>query len=235
MTPAPPVHVPRASGSGLRTIYDAPALPTMTNHESAADFIFSKLARVFNRSGSFPRGDMITLLASNNGDLPLTIAALQSAGLKFSWPEHVMASDWRNWADAAVTPQAATPISTTMSAFTILADPLPTSAITYDKEASFLQHMFANAGIVLPIGVDLLAVASTYRGQFPAILMKLRVSHEMFFPTHWNKAYMMESFSNWWFPSAPLPAATGQTPAPVVSQPPMTPVGSHRMYALQHL
>src|SRR5258707_3376284 len=105
---------------------------------------------------------MLSLLVTNNGDLALTVAALQSAGLKFSWSEHDMARNWRDWADAAVTPQAATPISTAMSAFTILADPLPT--IAYDKEASFLQYMFDTAGIVLPIGVDLLALATTYKG-----------------------------------------------------------------------
>src|SRR5258706_1123045 len=134
---------------------------------------------------------MISLLESNNGNLSLTVAALQSAGLKFSWPDHVLASDWRDWADAAVTPQAATPISTAMSAFTILADPphTPVPTITYDKEASFLQHMFATAGIVLPVSMDLLALATTYRGQFPAMLMKLRISHEMFFPTHWNETF----------------------------------------------
>src|SRR5258706_228200 len=75
LAPAPPVLEPQASGSGLRTIYDAPALPSMTNHESVADFIFSKLARVFNWTGNFPCNDMLSLLASNNGDLPLTVAA----------------------------------------------------------------------------------------------------------------------------------------------------------------
>ncbi len=228
--PAPPIATPQASGSGQRNIYNVPALPSMVNHKSAAEFIFSKLARVFNRAGNFPQADMVSLLASNNGDLSLTVDALRSAGLKFSWPSHVMASDWHDWANAAVTPQAATPISTAMSAFTILADPLPISTISYDKEASFLQHMFTEAGIVKPIDVDLLALATTYRGQFPAMLMKLRISHDMAFPLHWKEAFMMQSFSDWWFPS--LPAATGQTPAPVVSHPPMTPISSQCMCAL---
>ena len=230
LAPAPFSGVPQASGSGLRTIYDAPDLPTMVNHESAADFIFNKLARVFNRAGTFPCADMLSLLATNNGDLALTVACLQSAGLKFSWPGHVLASDWRDWADAAVTPQAATPISTAMSAFTILADPLPISTISYNKEASFLLHMFTEAGIVKPDDVDLLALATMYRGQFPTILMKLRISHDMAFPAHWKEAFMMQSFSDWWFPS--LPAATRQTPAPVISLPPMTPVASQCMFAL---
>src|SRR5258706_11432055 len=142
---APPITVPHASGSGQRTIFDAPALPSAINFESAADFIFGKLTRVFNRKGDFPCQELIGLLASNNGDLALTVAALQSAGLKFLWPEHVLAADWRDWADAAVTPQAATPMSTALSAFTILADPQP--VITFDKEASFMQHMFDDAGI----------------------------------------------------------------------------------------
>ncbi len=158
---------------------------------------------------------MISLLVSNNGDIPLTVGSLQSAGLKFSWPEHVMASDWRDWADTSVMPQAATPISTVMSAFTILADPLPT--ISYDKEASFLRHLFTEAGIVTPADVDLLALTTTYRGRFPALLMKLRISHDMAFPAHWKEAFLMQSFSDWWFPS--LPAATGQTPAPVLLYP----------------
>src|SRR5258706_5706525 len=142
-----------------------------------------------------------------------------------------------------------------MSAFTFLVDPLhtPVPAISYDKETSFLQHLFNTAGIVvpvetsflqhlfntagivMPVDVDLLSIVTTFRGQFPAILMKLRLSYEMFFPTHWNEAFMMESFSNWWFPSAPPPAATGQTSAPVVSHPPMSPVGSQCMYAFQRL
>src|SRR5258706_8883134 len=46
--PAPPVFVPHASGSGLRTIFDAPTLPSMVNFESAADFIYGKLTRVFS-------------------------------------------------------------------------------------------------------------------------------------------------------------------------------------------
>ncbi len=234
LTPAPPIRVPQASGSGLHTIFDAPALPSMTNHESTTDFIFSKLSRVFNRTGNFPCSDMISLLASNNGDLSLTVDTLQSAGLKFSWPSHVMATDWRDWADASVTPQAATPISTAMSAFTILADPLPAPTISYDKEASFLQHMFTVAGIIKPVDVDFLVLSSTYRGQFPAVLQKLRLSHGMVFPMHWNEAFMMRSFSEWFFPSTSLPAATGQTPAPVISQSPMIHVGSQRMCALQH-
>ncbi len=175
------------------------------------------------------------MLASNSGDLSLTVATLHSAGLKFSWPAHVMATDWRDWANAAVTPQAATPISTTLSTFTILADPLPTSTISYNKEASFLQHMFTAAGISLPIDADLLALSSTYRGQFPAVLQKLQLSHGMLFPTHWNEAFMMRSFSDWYFPPTPLHAATRQTPAPVASQPPMTPVGSQHMCALRRL
>ncbi len=143
-----------------------------------------------------------------------------------------MANDWQDWTDAAVTPHAATPISTAMSAFTILADPPPT--IAYDKEASFLQHMFTDAGIVLPAEVDLLALTTTYRGQFPALLMKLRISYDMAFPAHWKEAFLMQSFSDWWFPS--LPAATGRAPAPVVSPTPMNPAAtSLRMCALQHL
>ena len=235
LAPAPPFGMPQASGSGLRTIYDAPALPSMTNHDSAADFIFSKLARVFNRTGNFPHEDMISLLVSNNGDLSLTVAALQSAGLKFSWPSHVMASDWHDWADAAVTPQAATPVSTMMSAFTILVDPVTTSAISYNKETSFLQHLFTEEGIVLPDGVDLLAVTTTFRGQFPAMLMKLRISYGMFFPTHWRESFLMKSFSEWIFPSTPIIAATGQTPAPVASQPPMFHVDPQRTCAATRL
>ncbi len=203
----------------------------MVNFESAADFISDKLSRVFSKKGEFPRSDLIALLASVNGDLALTIAALQSAGLKFSWPEHQLASDWKDWADAAIAPQAATPISTTLSAFTILADPPP--VIAFDKEASFMQHLFAEAGLALPIGVTFLDLATTYRGQFPAMLMKLHVSHGMAFPAHWREAFLLQSFSDWWFPS--LPAATGQTTAPVLSPTPVVFPASNRMCASQHI
>src|SRR5258706_532856 len=115
MPPAPPVLIPQASGSGQRSIFDAPAPPSVVNLESAADFIFGKLSRVFVRKGEFPRRDLVGLLASNNGDLASTVAALQSAGLKFSWPEHELANDWRDWADAAVTPAAPTPVPTPTS------------------------------------------------------------------------------------------------------------------------
>ncbi len=179
---------------------------------------------MFIRKGDFPRQDLIALLASNNGDLALTVATLQSAGLKFSWPEHVLAADWRDWADAAVTPQAATPISTTMSAFTMLADPV---VITFDKEAAFMQHLFTEAGITLPAGVTFIDLATTYRGQFPAMLMKLHISHAMSFPAHWKEAFLLQSFSDWWFPS--LHAATGQATAPVVSPTPMSHPASNRM------
>ncbi len=99
-------------------------------------------------------------------------------------------------------------------------------------EASFLQHLFTDAGIVKPVDVDLLVLTSTYRGQFPAVLMKLRISHGMVFPVHWNEAFMMKSFSDWFFPS--LPAATGQTPAPVVNHSPLIAVDSQCMYTLRH-
>ncbi len=228
--PAPPFVDSRASGSGLRTIFDAPPLPSMVNLDSAATFIFSKLSKVFDKKGDFPHQDLIALLASTNGNLALTVSALQSAGLKFSWPEHVLANDWRDWADAAVTPQATTPVSTSLSTFTILADLLP--SITYDKEASFLQHLFTDAGIALPADVTFIDLATTYQGQFPAMLMKLRVSHDMAFPDHWKEAFLMQSFSDWWFPS--LPAATGQTTAPVISPTPVHFDTSHRMCTLQH-
>ncbi len=143
----------------------------------------------------------------------------------YSWPEHVLASDWRDWADAAVTPQAATPVSTSLSTFTILADPQP--VIAFDKEAAFMQHLFSEAGFTLPAGVTFIDLATTYRGQFPAMLMKLHVSHDMAFPAHWREAFLMQSFSDWWFPS--LPAATGQTTAPVVSPTPVVFPTSNRM------
>ncbi len=76
LPPAPPDIPPRASGSGLRSIFDAPVLPSAVNFDSAADFIIGKLSRVFNRKGNFPRQDLITLLAANNGNLLLARACL---------------------------------------------------------------------------------------------------------------------------------------------------------------
>ncbi len=75
--PALPDRAPQASGSGLRTIFDAPAIPLVTNYERAADFIFHKLARVFIKKGEFPQADMLSLLASTNGDIPLTVGSLR--------------------------------------------------------------------------------------------------------------------------------------------------------------
>src|SRR5258706_4832673 len=95
-----------------------------------------------------------------------------------------------------------------------------------------MQHMFADAGLTLPAGVTFIGLASTYRGLFPAMLMKLRVSHDMAFPEHWKEAFLMQSFSDWWFPS--LPAATGQPTAPVVSPTPVPFPTSNRMCSSLH-
>src|SRR5258706_1985833 len=81
-----------------------------------------------------------------------------------------------------------------------------------------MQHLLAGAGFTLPAGVTFIDLATTYRGHFPAMLMNLHVSHDMTFPAHWREAFLMQSFSDWLFPS--LPAATGQTTAPVVSPTP---------------
>ncbi len=115
----------------------------------------------------------------------------------------------------------------------LVEDEVSPPVISYDKEASFLQHMLTEAGIALPADVNILELATTYRGQFPAMLMKLRISYNMAFPALWKEAFLMQSFSDWWFPS--LPAATRQTTAPVISPTPVHFDTSHRMCTLQHI
>ncbi len=95
-----------------------------------------------------------------------------------------------------------------------------------------MQHLFGKAGIALPDDISFIDLATTYRGHFPAMLMKLRVSHGMAFPAHWQEAFLVQSFSDWWFPS--LHAATGQTTAPVVSPAPVAFPTSNRMCAPRH-
>lgn len=225
----PPLPAVHASGSGQPIL----PLPASRPHpfDNLADFIFEKLARVFSHSGAMPRPEMLDLLMKRNGDLPLIIQDLQSAGLRFSWSYDDMNADWDDWVNGRYTPHAATPLSS-FSNVTMLHARSPAPAPSYYKESQFVLHVLRSANIVVPIDVDVDALSDTYRGQFPAILRKLATSYSVPIPSSWTKSFMVSSFSKWLIPSppfaapalstavppavAPPSAATGQTPAPVI-------------------
>ena len=211
-----------ASGSGLAA--DGRRSPSY--FASATEFISSKLQRVFNRTEVVPADEIADLLQACDGNQLLVIEALQKTGMNFSWDETTMRSEWQDWCDARVTPQAATPISTTMSGLDLLRQP---NIYDYQNEASFLLAMVERSNIILHPGIDMPDLAKKYRGQFPAMLRKMQISYNVTFPSHWTEKWLMDAYSLWLTapPNAtataetitPTNAATRQATAPVINTP----------------
>ena len=234
----PPTPEIRASGSGL------PHPAMVPTYESMADFIFEKLARVFGRVGAWPRPEMLSLISSQSGNLPLVVSALHDAGLKFSWPTYALNQEWEEWCDNQIRPQAATPISTTMSGLALLADsapPAPPAPPKYAEHASFLRSALLNTNVYFPIDVDMEALADRFTGQFMATLRKLSISYGVKVPGKWTERTLNAKFSEWLLLSPPiaatappastmapppLPAATGQATAPAENNAPLLALSS---------
>ena len=215
----PPTPQQVASGSGLPTLpapTSSAAPDNRPNYDELADFMFDKLARVFNKSGSMLRPDMLSLLRLHDGDIPHVIAALQDAGLKFSWHTQDMKQEWEQWQDARITPHAATPLSM-ISNITMLQARSPAPAPTYYKEAQFLCQMFIQANIDHTADLDFDALCNMYKGQFPAILRKMHISHGITVPAQWTESFMTATYSKWLIPS---PHVSTSASAPSAIPPP---------------
>ena len=130
--------------------------------------------------------------------------------MNFSWDEVTMDNEWRDWCDARVTPQAATPISTTMSGMNLLEQP---HLYDFRNEASFMKAMVERSNIILHPGIDLPDLAKKYRGQFPAMLRKMQISYNATFLSHWTEKWLMDAYSLWLAdPPGTLAAAENTTP-----------------------
>ena len=191
---------------------------------SAANFISSKLQRVFNRTEVVPVDKLVELLQACDGDMHLVVEALKKTGMNFLWDEATMSSEWKDWCDARVTPQAATPISTTMSNMDLLEQP---DLYDFRNEASFLTAMVERSNIILHPGINMSDLAKKYQGQFPAMLWKMQISYNTTLPSHWTEKWLMDAYLLWLtgLPSAtattenttPTNAATRQATAPVIN------------------
>ena len=209
-----------ASGSGPTEARPQP----QSYVTSAAEFISSKLQQVFNQTEVVPVDKIVELLQACDGDKLLVVEALRKTGMNFSWDERTMDSEWRDWCDARVTLQAATPISTTMSNMDLLEQP---SLYDFRNKASFLAAMVERSNIILHPDIHLPDLAKKYRGQFPAMLQKMQISYNATFPSHWTEKWLMDAYSLWLTipPNAaaaaenitPTNAATRQATAPVIN------------------
>ena len=126
---------------------------------SATEFISSKLKRVFNQTETVPVGEIVELLQACDGDKHLVVEALKKTGMNFSWDSKTMHSEWKDWCDARVTLQAATPLSTTMSGMDLLERP---SSYDYQNEASFMTAMMERSDIILHPGINMPDLAKKY-------------------------------------------------------------------------
>ena len=181
-----------------------------TSAESAAQFLSSKLARVVEGTGGLHKDDLTKLFTSMNGDIHSVVDALRHNGLNFNWSNTDITNEWRDWCDGRVTPQAATPVSTALADMDMLVEP---TAPDYSKEASYLSELIKMSRIILHPGIDIPALATTYRGQFPAMIRKMSVSYNTVFPSHWTEMWLMEGYSRWLLPT-PRNADTSLAPAP---------------------
>ena len=218
----PPTPQQVVSGSSLAPL-PAPTAPTapddLSKYDDLADFVFGKLTRIFTKSGSMQQSDMVDLLHLHGGNIPRVVAALQDASLKFSWPAHKMKQDWEQWRDAQVTPHAATPLSL-ISNITMLQAQSPAPAPTYYKEAQFLRQLFIGANVDHSSDLDFDGLCNTYKGQFPAILQKMHISHGITVLALWTESYMTAAYSKWLIPSP-------HVSAPVVAPPQTMPPPPH--------
>ena len=213
-------HLVTASGSGPPET----GQQSQSYFASAAEFISSKMKRVFNRTEVVPVEEIIELLRACDGDKHLVVKALKKTGMNFSWDDETMRSEWKDWCDARVTLQAATPISTTMSGMDLLERP---SSYDYWNEASFMMAMMERSDIILHPGINMPDLAKKYRGQFPAMLQKMQISYNATFPSHWTEKWMMDAYSLWLTAppvatttaesTTPTNAATRQATAPVTN------------------
>ena len=195
-----------ASGSGLTEAKSQ----HQTYMTSAAEFISSKLQRVFNRTEAVLVDEIVELLQACDGDRHLVVEALRKTGMNFSWDKATMDEEWRDWCDAKVTPQAATPISTTMSGMNLLEQP---RLYDFRNKASFMMAMVERSNIILHPEIDLSDLAKRYRGQFPAMLRKMQISYNTSFPSHWTEKWLTEAYSLW-LADPPDTAATAKNTTP---------------------
>ena len=195
-----------ASGSGPT----GTQLLSHSNIASAAEFISSKLQRVFHRTEVVPVDEIVELLQACDGDMQLVAEALRKTGMNFMWDDVTMRNEWRDWCDAKITPQAATPISTTMSGMDLLGRP---NLYDYNNEASFMMAMVERSNIILHPGINMPDLAKKYQGQFPAMLRKMQISFNTSFPSHWTEKWLMDAYSLW-LTGPPSATTTAENAAP---------------------